>query len=339
VHAHGSDRVRRTDGERIVLASRLSKGWVPRVEKTLTTAEFPGTAVLWEEQYYEVVDARALPQGGVDYVLEPWREYHVMRVVEAYDDAAEAARLADHRAHLAREKGRKTANLLALLTGHLPAVVQNGLADSLGLLADRVSFISILGEYALVGGFVLWIVSYLMRQQGPPPAALIVVTAFFAIETTFRVFVNYTQSRPIGSSVGLILYLVWWLVTGRRGISPFAVAKGLKVVITETPEERKLHDFLIQREALLTLLPTRDQQRIAERFDYDYRRQSAIIAWGMLVFSVFGVGSSLMRNAFVSFLVACVVAGEQIYRLAVMRRRPVGSVFGFLVRPFVRKLL
>src|SRR6185295_5609219 len=100
-----------------------------------------------------------------------------MRVVEAYDEPSEAARLAAHRAHLARESGRKTANLLALLTGHLPAVVQNEIADNLGVLANRITFVSILGEYALVGGFIFWIVSYLMRQM-PPPFALIVVTAF-----------------------------------------------------------------------------------------------------------------------------------------------------------------
>jgi len=84
------------------------------VEKTLTTAQFPGTAVFWEEQYFEVVEAYSLPQGGLEYVLEPWREHHVMRVVEPYDAASEAKRLADHRAHLNREKHRKTANLLAL---------------------------------------------------------------------------------------------------------------------------------------------------------------------------------------------------------------------------------
>ena len=43
---HGSDRVR-VDGERIVLSSRLPKGWTARVARTLTSAEFPGTAVLW----------------------------------------------------------------------------------------------------------------------------------------------------------------------------------------------------------------------------------------------------------------------------------------------------
>src|SRR5947207_171832 len=78
------------DGERIVLSSRLPKGWTARVERTLTSAEFPGTAVLWDEQSFEVIGAEALPQ-GVRYTLEPWREHHAMRFTARYDAAAEAA--------------------------------------------------------------------------------------------------------------------------------------------------------------------------------------------------------------------------------------------------------
>ena len=335
---YGSDRIRRAGGERVVLASRLSKGWVPRAAKTLTSAEFPGTAVLWDEQYFEIVEARAGAAGGVEYVLEPWRAQHVMRVVEQYDEASEAARIAAHREHVAREKGRKAANAFALLTGHLPAVVQNAIADDLGLLPARLTFISILGEYVVVVGFFLWIVSHVLRRE-PPPLALIIITALLAVESTARFVVNFTQSRPIGSSAGLFAYIVWWLLTGRRATSPFAVAKGWNVVIGATPDERKMHDLLMMREPLLTLLPAREQHRIAERFGYDYRRQSAVIAVGILVFSLIGVASSLARDALVAFLVACALAGEQVYRLAVMRRRPVGSVFGILVRPFVRKFL
>src|SRR5258706_9014327 len=76
MQAYGSDRVRSEDGERVVLLSRIPKAWTPRAPKTLTTAEFPGTAVLWEERYFEVLSAEALPQGGVRYVLGPWQEMH-----------------------------------------------------------------------------------------------------------------------------------------------------------------------------------------------------------------------------------------------------------------------
>ncbi|HEX7678562.1 MAG TPA: hypothetical protein VF713_10590, partial [Thermoanaerobaculia bacterium] len=97
MQAYGSDRVRPGDGEQFVLLSRIPKGWTPRAVKTLTSAEFPGTAVLWEERYFEVVDAEALPQGGVQYVLEPWLDMHVMRTTDRYDAESEAERLIEYR--------------------------------------------------------------------------------------------------------------------------------------------------------------------------------------------------------------------------------------------------
>src|SRR6185436_7440513 len=135
--SYGSDRVR-VDGERIVLSSRLPKGWTARVARTLTSAEFPGTAVLWDEQYFEVVAAQSLPH-GVRYTLEPWPDPHAMRVTARYDEASEAALAAEWRAAIAREKKRKTAGALALLAGHLPAIVQERLGAELGVLAARLT--------------------------------------------------------------------------------------------------------------------------------------------------------------------------------------------------------
>src|ERR1700686_1967980 len=112
MQAYGSDRVRRGEGERIVLSSRAPKGWTARVEKTLTSAEFPGTAVLWEERYFEVL--RAEPDaGGVRYILEPWRDRHAMRVTDRYDEESETLRIEELRKAHQREKHRKSANALA----------------------------------------------------------------------------------------------------------------------------------------------------------------------------------------------------------------------------------
>src|SRR5258707_7654747 len=144
MQAFGSDRIRRIDGEQITLLSRLSKGWTPRVEKTFTSAEFPGTAVLWEEKYFEVVTAEALPQ-GVRYVLEPWLDQHAMRFVDRYDAESEAARIEENRKLIVREKARISANLLGMLTGHLPAIVQNELGREIGVLPARLTLASILG--------------------------------------------------------------------------------------------------------------------------------------------------------------------------------------------------
>lgn len=335
MQAFGSDRVR-LDGDRVVLSSRLDKGWVPRVPKTLTTAEFPGTAILWEEQYFEVVSATPLPQ-GVRYVLEPWTEHHAMRQTDRYDEAREVERLAEYRKALLREKHRKTANAMALLTGHLPAIVQNTMAEDLGLLPVKITIVSVIGEYVLMAGVIFWIVSYLMRQV-PPPITLIVIAIYLMVENTIRWMMAWTQSRPIGSTLGMIAYLLYWPFA-RSAVSPFGTEKGWATPIGEPDAERAAADLLHTREPFVTLLPASDQERIARRFGYDHRRTGRSMAIVLLVFALLGVGSSVYSGAKISFITAMLLAAEQIARLTILPHRPAGSILGFLVRPTLRKLL
>src|SRR5881394_127415 len=146
MQAFGSDRVRQGDGEQIVLSSRLSKGWTPRVERT-------------------VVSAEDLQHGGVRYVLEPWRDHHAMRVTDRYDAESEAGRVEEHRRSLKQESARKTANLGGIVTGSLPALVQEHFARELGIMAPRLTFISVCAEWLMILGLVLWSVSYLIKEQ------------------------------------------------------------------------------------------------------------------------------------------------------------------------------
>jgi hypothetical protein len=340
MQAYGSDRVREGDGERLVLLSRVPKAWTPRAPKTLTSAEFPGTAVLWEERYFEVISADALPQGGVRYVLEPWRDMHAMRTIDHYDDAHEAERLADHRTRIARETKRKSANALAVLAGHLPAAVQEELGRELGIVATRLTIISALGVYALVIALVLWIVSGIMAGT-PRPLPAYLMTGYFFIETSLRFGIAWLTGRPAGSAIGVVSYILYYYSAAdrARAVSPFAREKGTIVTIGETPAERVASDALLMREALVTLLSPADQARVAARFGYDYRDQSRLIAILILFFAAIGVATSLHRGAVISLIAASVIAAEQVYRLVILRSRPAGSILGIAARPFVRKLL
>jgi hypothetical protein len=340
MQAYGSDRVRAEDGERVVLLSRIPKAWTPRAPKTLTTAEFPGTAILWEERYFEVVSADALPQGGVRYVLEPWQEMHAMRTIDHYDDAHEAKRLADHRARLARETKRKSANALAVLAGHLPAGVQEEIGRELGIIATRLTIISVLGVYAIIIALMLLIVSDIMANA-PLPPLLLIVTGYLFLETSLRFGIAWLVGKPAGSAIGVIGYLIYYYTAANRAgsVSPFAREKGTIVTISETPAERAVTDALLMREALVTLLSPADQARVAARFGYDYRHQSSLIAILILFFSAIGVATSLYRGAVISTIAASVLAAEQVYRLAILPHRPAGSILGIAARPFVRKLL
>lgn len=334
---YGSDRVR-IDGERIVLSSRLPKGWTARAAKTLTSSEFPGTAVMWEEQCFEVIAAQPLPQ-GVRYTLEPWREHHAMRVTVRYDADSEAALAAEWRAAFAREHKRQTVGALALLTGHLPAIVQERLGAELGVIPARLTLLSLLSEAVLLALTIGYVVTEYMANR-PMPAWAIVAAAFLFLEMAFRFLVVWTQSRPAGSTLGVLAYILYWLATGRgKATTPFERAPGLSTPISVAPEARQHSDALLLREPLATLLPTADQWRLRERFGYDYRHLAGTVAGVVLTFAILGVVTSTLSRSPVTGLVAFAVAAEQIVRLIALRRGPAASVLGWVVRPLLRKLL
>lgn len=340
MQAYGSDRVRPGDGDQLILMSRFPKQWTPRAPKTLTTAEFPGTAVLWDERYFEVVDAEAMAQGGVKYVLEPWREMHIMRTTDRYDEEREAERLREWRAGFSRERKRKSVNALALLTGHFPSIVQEELGREIGVIPRRLTLISVAGVYAVIIVLVLWIVGGVMEQR-PRPLPVYIVTGYLFVETSFRLLVGWVIGRSTGSPLGVIGYIVYYytIADRTRAVSPFAQEKGSRAPIGDAPAERATHDAFVMREALVTLLTPEEQARVAARFGYDYRHQSRRIAALIFFFAFLGVATSIYNGAVISFIVASAVAAEQLYRLIVLGRGPAGSVWGIVARPFVRKLL
>lgn len=337
MNAYGGDRVR-ADGDTIVLSSRLPKGWTARVERTLNQSEFPGTAVLWDDAFFEVIKVEPLP-AGVRYTLQPWPDHHAMRVSERYDAESEARRADEWRAALARERKRRTVGALALITGHLPAVVQERLASELGILAARLTFASLLSEGLAIGALAAYVVIEVMAGR-PLPIRPILIGGYLAVETLFRYMVNWTQSRPIGSAAGVLAYILYWLLTGcRKETSPFEAPAGHAITIAETPDDQKLSDAMTMREPFATLLPARDQEVLRARHGYDYRRSSTTVASILLTFAILGIVTSLRGRAFLSLIIASGIALEQIIRLTALRRGPTGSVLGWLVRPLMRNLL
>jgi hypothetical protein len=340
MQAFGSDRVRVADDGRVLLSARFAKGWTARVEKTLTTAEFPGTAVLWSDAYYEVIGAEPLPSGGVRYTLLPWGDAHAMRVVDRYDEESETLRLDEIRKAAMRERGRRSANLFGFLTGQLPASVQEALAEELGILPARLTIVSVLFEFALIVGLSVMLGDRLIHEQSLP-LSLALLTGFLIIEVTVRFHLAFVQKRPIGTTAGLFAYILFYALAPSRAklTSPFKTGKGLSVRITDAPEDVALRDAFMMREPLVTLLTAEEQAQATERFGYDYRKHSSNIALIILISAIAGVVSSLSTHAILAGLVAAALAAEQIVRLLAFRRGPAPSVLGWLARPFVRKLL
>lgn len=348
MHAYGGDRVR-TAGGKVILHSAISKGWRARKPKDNIHAEYPGTAVLWDEQYLEVVSAQLLPQGGVRYVLEPWRDEHVIRQFDQYDEASEAKRLEDYRNAMAQQKKSAGARVTGIFLGLLPAHVQKKLEDDLGVSPARMTLLSCLLPVALVGTLV-WLVAdakLKMRPSGVPLWLALLAAAWFA-EAAMRFLVAMSQQRGMGSFIGFLGYILFYYPFADRKAwpSPFAEQAGNKLFTLPPPDDVALRDELETRGALITLLPAADQQRLAERFGFDYRRHAYGLAWIILTFTSFGVVSSLVKvadsgsvSALASLLLAGVLAAEQVYRLTILKRGPAGSFLGVFARPFVRRLL
>lgn len=346
MHGYGSDRVRPGKGEQRVLFSRFSKSWKARVPKMLTSAEHPGTAVLWDDQYFEVVEAR--PSGeGVRYVLEPWRDHHTIRLSERYDEESEAERERQHRAALTRNKGRKAANLLGILTGHLPAAVQEHLASELGILPTRLTFLSMIIPLTFIGWVVHQAVGRKLNNEPPVSLVLLLIAGYLGAECGMRLQIVWSQSRPIGSAAGFIAYSIFYLLSPNKArlVKLTEVRRGDALFTLPPPDDVAQRDALTLREPWLTLLSSSDQQKLAQKFGFDHRAQGYKVAAIILVFALAGVWSSLATleeggiGKFISLLVAAVLAGEQIVRLSSMRRGPAGSILGLLVRPFAKKLL
>ncbi|MGZ5443798.1 MAG: hypothetical protein ACXW5U_02785 [Thermoanaerobaculia bacterium] len=346
MRAYGSDRFR-ISGGKVILHSRLGKGWTPRTDKTLTSAEFPGTAVYWDDQYYEVLTADLLPAGGVRYVLAEWRDEHAIRVVDAYNDESEARLAADYARAQRQRRHSAAARISAMLVGHLPAHVQMHLANELGLFPHRLTLWSIV-PVLVAAGTCVWIGvdSYMRGVPSPIPGAVLALTAFMFAESAFRFFVAMTQQRAMGSMLGFLAYLFFWLLhPGRaRLVSPFQHAKGEGTTALPSSAEVEQRDALEMRAPLLTLLTPAEQALLAERFGFDYRKHAYGITWAMLICAALGVATMLPRaaesfSALVSLVCAGLVVFEQAIRLLAFRRGPAGSVFGALVRPFARDLL
>lgn len=330
---HGSDRVRVVGGK-VILHSRLAKGWTARTPKTDTHAEFPGTAVLWDDRYYEVLAADALPAGGVRYELAEWREDHTIRVFSVYDDASETRLVADAET-AARQRARsRTASWSSMILGHLPARAQERLANELGLFPARMTILSCIPPVVLMAVCILaYVDARISFKPSPIPGWLWFFAAVMLFDSVVRFQVAMSQSRGLGSVLGTLLYGIYELMRRKPAAETRAPLR-----LDDDDPERDLRDSVHLRGWLLTLLSAREQRQLAETYGWDYRKDAYALAMALLVVGAVGVAVSY-PHAMIATIVGAFIAGEQLLRLYAFRKGPRGSVFAILARPFVRDLL
>lgn len=347
MQTHGSDRAR-TLGGKVILHSTLPKGWTPRTPKSHTHAEHPGTTVMWDDQTLEVIEATALPDGSVRYVLASWRDDHTIRTVERYDAESETKLQSDADRAKRQRRTSVLARLSGIVLGHLPASMQTHLQNELGVAPVTMTLMSCLGILVMDGFLVVASVDAIVRRQ-PSHIPLLAwpLAGLMTAEMIIRYFIAMSQGRGVGSVLGTLVYVLYRAVFSKGArLPPVFGTRGDAITYTPADADVAFRDSLEVRGAWLTLLSAAEQQSLADRYGFDYRRDAFGITWIILACALLGMFTSYAKmigvgsvSAFIALLVAAAIAIEQVLRLISLRRGPAGSMFAVVVRPFMRDLL
>lgn len=333
--AHGDDRVAVKPDGAIVLSSRRDKGWVPRREKDLVHAAFPGTCIQWGESHFEVVRADSLG-AGVRYQLLPWDDANAIRTMESYDEASERARAERRAADASRGTRRKLTLWLSLVLGDLPAAMQEEMESEYGVSASRLTLISIIPLFIWGVPSLLFTMASAAGVPPPFPAPLLLPGLYFFAESLLRFGYAMSTGRPIGSFPVVLVAETIRQVSGRgRKAGP-----KLGPLPIEPSVARR--DAYRLREPYLALLSPDEQLDLAARFGFDPIVWGKRTAWLILTFALLGMitgATSGGASGWTAALAAGTCAGEQLARLRRLGRGvPAGSIFGVLVRPMTRAL-
>ena len=345
----GNDRVE-TGPEGIWIVCRAPKGWHPRRGRSDTSSEFPGTAVRWEAELFEVVEAISHPDGNVRYRLEPWPDRHAVRSIETYDAASETARPLIEANHRKSVLLRRLAILFSPVLGHLPGPVQERMESEFGAPARAMTIVSALPLFALGAVSGLFSLAGMVGaafEAGGSVSAIphllpFPVAIYLMFESGLRLAVAFLQARPVGSLPGALLYSIFRAFQGGAGL-PALSTKG-----SPPSPERALSDRFRMIEPLLALLPAEEQEGYERRFGMEVLRWGNVTAVLLLIIglanvltslAIFGAGGGGLGDLL--WLLAGVgLSLEQIGRLRrIARGQPSGSFLGVLVRPLARRLL
>jgi hypothetical protein len=352
---HGEDRAEAAPEGGIWLVCREPKGWQPRRGTSHTTSEYPGTAVRWETELFEVVDAISHPDGSVRYRLEPWPDRHAVRSIRTYDAASEAGRplvAAVQKRNILR---RRLAILFSPLLGHLPGPVQEHMESAFGAPAIAMTVVSALPLFALgavsalfsvvamVGGAFSTGTAGLSDSESSIPHLLpFPIAVYLTFESGLRLGAAFLQTRPIGSVPGTLLYAIYRAFRGGAGVAALS-SRG-----TPASPQRALSDRFRMLEPLLALLSPDEQEVLEQRFGMEVLRWGRVTAVLLLIIGVANVFTSLVRlgagvSGFGDWLWLLAGVGISLEQIGRLRRistgQPAGSFLGALVRPLARKLL
>lgn len=345
--AYGEDRLLSASAGQVLLFSPYPKEWKPRSPRTELSAEHPGTAVIWEDDIWEVLEAEEMTGFGVQYRLAPWDERHAIRLPLRYSPESEARRVAEKSEDRRALKIRLILWVTAPLSGLLPGHAQERFSRLYGSPFVGLAWISMIlpmiwgtiSVLALLAGSVSPAAFAALAPAGVFPLLL---GGYLFVETLLRFSVAMTDGRPIGSVLGVLPY---WLYVKLRGGE---IEDPSRPIVPSTHHlELSAFDTLSMLEPLLSLLTPAEQEQLEREFGFAPvkwgRRTSLALLLLMTAQVVSSIDDLANRNGGAAALgalgIALVLAAEQAWRLLGLWQGQLrGSVLAPLVRIAARRL-
>ncbi len=324
---------------------REKPGWQARLPGGLIEAQFAGTAVFFEERYYEVVAAREVG-GAVSYYLDPWDDAIVLRRIVELSPEATAREAAERAGDVRRRSTASALVVLAPLVGLLPASYQESIERRYGLPASRATAWSAASLLAVASSIFLLALAriFATRIVGDSPdgwEAWLGPATYCMIESLLRLGAALAAGEANGTLPVVLLFGIVDLLRGRRRPTP---PPAPDEVALEWEAKRARQATWVETFApLWGLLDIGSQDRLAAVYDFDPRRASqlSILAAAFFGAAVAGLaGSYLASGAGGVFDLAALLAGG-VVTLDALRRALVmlgGGRSGSVLAPFVRPL-
>ncbi len=188
----------------IVLDTPFEKpGWKQRIPSTFGKAPYPGTAILFDGHYYEVVRIKwkegTFPR--FQYYLAPWKPEFPIREQVDYTQAYARTVLAERKKAAAHNKRAGLLQFSMPLLGLLPADDQRRIDRIYGLPALRMTFYSTLPLMPLGTWLSMaWVEAAI--SGAPPPGLygkLLSWGPYIFIESYIRLTATWKFGLPMGS--------------------------------------------------------------------------------------------------------------------------------------------
>lgn len=170
-----------------------------------------GTAVIWNDQLWQVTDAAEMER-GYRWALEPWPEGEAVRVTFPLDRATVAAIAQEQRRDSSGKRRRWWLTLASPAVGFLPTAHQLKIQNDLGYSAGRATAISAILEVVVGGALLLQLMLLLGGGFTFLPSWLVVfspVGPVIWLEGLIRLAMVVSTGEPMGTLLGFAVQLFW----------------------------------------------------------------------------------------------------------------------------------